>query len=369
MRIPLRYRGNPNPPQNDEFAMLKVELPWFQMKSNLDHRAAVRGSGFLLTVLLCAIPAFSQTCFTADDMDTPTRSALQAAASRYFDMVARGEAASLKQNSIPSVANDFSAIENTIKESQADLAGAHTTPRPPFLLKAEGTAPLQRAEFLCGVFGASGQTANSAEFIIPNLPPGSYAIVTLDVATQKAPYTLSLVLQQQGTDWKVGGFFLRPTQIAGHDSNWFLDRARAFKNKGQLHNAWLYFIEAKELAVAVPFMYTQFTDKLYDEAQSVKPADFPADGNTADLTTPTGKTYKLTAMFPFASSRELDVVVKYQAADVSDTGQTFQTNMAVMKALILKFPELRDAFEGVVARGVEPSGRDYGSLMPMKDIK
>lgn len=341
------------------------------MKSSLNFRRVSRkkACGFVLTFLLCAIPAFAQTCFTSDDMDAPTRSALQSAASRYFDMVVRGDAASLKQNSIPGVANDFSAIENTIKESQADIAGAHATPRPPFLLKAEGTAPLQRAEFLCGVFGATGQTANSAEFILPNLPPGSYAVVTLDVTTQKTPYTLSLVLQQDGTDWKVGGFFLRPTQVAGHDSNWFLDHARAFKAKGQMHNAWLYFIEGRELAVAVPFMYTQFTDKLYDEAQTVKPRDFPVDGSTADLTAPAGKTYKLTAMYPFASAQELDVVVKYQTASVADTGQTFQENMAVMKALLLKFPELRDAFDGVVARGVEPSGRDYGSLMPMKDIK
>jgi hypothetical protein len=43
--------------------------------------------------------------------------------------------------------------------------------------------------------------------------------------------------------------------------------------------------------------------------------------------------------------------------------------MSVMRALVTKFPELRDAFEGVVARAVEPSGNDYGSLMPMKDIK
>jgi hypothetical protein len=341
------------------------------MRSALDHCRVLSNNsfGFILVILVFAIPAFSQTCFTADDMDAPTRSALQAAASRYFDMVAHGDAASLKQNSIPSVANDFTAIENTIKENQADLAGAHAAPRPPFLLKAEGTAPLPRAEFLCGVFDANGQTANSAEFIIPNLPPGSYAVVTLDVTTQKAPYTLSLVLQQQGTDWKVGGFFLRSTQIGGHDSNWFLDRARAFKAKGQTHNAWLYFIEGRELAVAVPFMSTQRTDKLYDEAQTVKPVDFPADGNTIDLTAPTGKTYKLTAIFPFASTRELDLVVKYQTVDISNTGQTFQENMAVMKALVIKFPELRDAFDGIVARGVEPSGRDYGSLMPMKDIK
>jgi hypothetical protein len=328
-----------------------------------------KARGFAFAVFLCAAPAYAQTCLTTDDMDAPTRSGLQAAGSRYFDMVARGDAASLKQNSIPSVAGDFGAIEDTIKSSQADLAGSHAAARPPFLLKAEGTAPLPRAEFLCGVFGASGQTANSAEFIIPNLPPGSYAIVMLDVTTQKTPYTLSLVLQHDGTDWKVGGFFLRPAQIGGHDSHWYLDQARAYKARGQVHNAWLYFLEGRDLAVPLSFMYTQLTDKLYDEAQTMKPPDFPVEGSTADLISPTGKTYKLTAIFPTAFDKDLDLVVRYETPSVADTTATFQENLTVMKALLLKFPELRDAFAGIVARGVEPSGRDYGSLMPMKDIK
>jgi hypothetical protein len=341
------------------------------MKSTLDLCCRIRKNcaGSAFAVLLFASPLFSQTCFTADDMDAPTRAALQSAANRYFDMVARGDTASLKQNSIPSVVNDFSAIENTIKDNQADLAGSHAVVRPPYQLKAEGTAPLPRAEFLCGIFDANGQTATSAEFIIPNLPPGNYAIVILDVSTQKIPYTLSLVLQQDGTDWKLGGFFMRPALIGGHDSNWFLDHARALKTQGHVHAAWLYFLEGRDLSVPVPFMYTQVTDKLYDEASTMKPPDFPADGVTADLTAPTGKTYKLTDIFPFASGQELDLVVKYQTASVADLPQTFQGNIAVMKVLLLKFPELRDAFDGVVARGVEPSGRDYGSMMPMKDIK
>jgi hypothetical protein len=37
--------------------------------------------------------------------------------------------------------------------------------------------------------------------------------------------------------------------------------------------------------------------------------------------------------------------------------------------VVTKFPELKDAFEGIICRAVEPSGKDYGSLMPMKDIK
>ncbi|HEV2697282.1 MAG TPA: hypothetical protein VGU90_04765 [Terriglobales bacterium] len=326
-------------------------------------------------LVICIVPvivagsALAQTCFTSEDMDAATRSAVQAAGSRYFDMVARADIASLKQNSIPSVASNFGGIEQTIKENQSNLVGAHATPRDPFVLKAEGTAPLPKAEFLCGIFGANGQTKNSAEFSIPNLPPGTYGIAIMDVPTQKSGYTLAFVLQQQGTDWKIAGFFLRPTQILGHDSNWFLDRARAFKAKGQTHNAWLYFVEGRDLAMPVPFMYTQNTDKLYDEVQSVKPADFPINGNPADLTAANGKTYKLIALFPLVVQDDLDLVVKYQTADVSNSGQTFQENMNVMKALVTKFPELRDAFQGLVCRAVEPSGKDYGSLMPMKDIK
>jgi hypothetical protein len=335
---------------------------------DLRHHCLTFGAS-AVTVLLFAGALFSQTCFTSDDMDAATRAALQTTATRYFDMIARGDTASLKQNAIPSVASDFTWIENTIKDNQSNLAGAKATPRSPFLLKAQGTAPLPKAQFLCGVFGAQGQTANSAEFIIPSLPPGSYGIVTLDVTTQKDPYTLSFVLQQQGSDWKVGGFFLRPSQTAGHDSKWFLDRAREFKSRNQNHNSWLYFIQGRELAVAVPFMYTQFTDKLYDETQTVKPTDFPIDGSTADLVAQNGKNYKLTAIFPLTVGQDLDLVVRYQTPSVADTGQTFQENMAVMKALVTKFPELRDAFAGIVARGVEPSGKDYGSLMPMKDIK
>jgi len=326
---------------------------------------------FLSSLLLLSMsfPCAAQTCFSSDDMSPAARSALQATGMRYFGMVAHGDAASLKQNSIPDVANNFTAIENTIKDNQEALAGATATPRPPFMLKAEGTAPIPKADFLCGVFGSTGQTKDSAEFTIPNLPPGTYGIVILDAPAQTTAFTISFILEQQGTDWKVAGFYVRPAQTAGHDSSWFLDRARGFKAKGQNHNAWLYFIEGRELAMPLPFMYTQATDKLYDEAQAVKPTDWPVDGSTADLASPDGKTYKLTTIFPYSVNQDLDVVVKYQVPSVADTGQTFQENVNVMHGLLTKFPELRDAFASVIARAVQPDGKDYGSLLPMKDVK
>ncbi len=317
-----------------------------------------------LFVIACAGLVQAQTCLTSDDMDAATRTALTNTANKYFAMAAKGDGASLRQNSIPAISSNFTGIQNVIDDNKANFSGATATARPPYVLKAEGTAPLQRAEFLCGLFSANGQTANSSEFVIPNLPPGSYAIAVLDVTTPKGPYTVSFVLQQQGTDWKVGGYYVKQSAVGGHDGDWFADRARAFKAKGQTHDAWLYYIEARELLAPVNFMYTQKTDKLYDEMQTVKPSDLPPSDLNAGA-----KTYKLTDEFPTISGKELDLVVKYQSPDVSDTGKTFQDNMAVMKALVTKYPELKEGFEGFVARAVEPSGRDYGSLMPMKDIK
>jgi len=322
----------------------------------------------VIALIFCAGFARAQTCLTAGDMDEPTRATLVSTAKRYFDMVARGDSATLRQNSIASVASDFSGIETAVKDNQANFSGAQATPRSPFLLKVEGTAPLARAEFLCGVFGRSGQTSDSAVFVIPNLPPGGYAVVTLDVPSSKQPETVTFVLQLEGKDWKIGGLYIKESQIAGHDANWFADRARAFKSKSQNRDAWFYYLEARDLAVPVRFMYTQVTDKLADESETVKPADLPADGSTVELAA-AGKTFRLTALFPLAVGQDFDLVVKYQSADVSNTAQTFQDNSAVMKALLVKYPEFRDAFDGIVARAVEPSGRDYGSLLPMKDIK
>ena len=111
-------------------------------------------------------------------------------------------------------------------------------------------------------------------------------------------------------------------------------------------------------------MATAATDRLYDEMQAQKPADSPP----LDLTA-VGKTYRVTDLFPIPVGHDFDLVVRYQSADVSDTGKTFQDNTAVMKALVAKYPELRDAFAGIVARAVEPSGRDNGSMLAMKDIK
>lgn len=323
-----------------------------------------------LALLLAAAAAHAQTCLSAPDMDASVRTALEAAAQRYFEMSARGDTAALRQNSIPLIATsaDFAAVETAVKENQPDFTGAHATVRPPFQLTADGPETLARAEFLCGVFGPSGQTSQSAVFLLNNLPPGKYGVAILDVSGEKESRTLTLVLQQIGAEWKLAGYYARSPQAAGHDGAWFAQRARDFKAKSEIHNAWLYYREAIGLSSPVDFMSTLASDKLYDEAQAAQPSDMPVNGSAVDLSAG-GKTYRWTEIFPLAVGTDVDVEVKYSSADVSNTQKAFQENMLVIKAVVTKFPELRNAFAGVVARAVDPSGHDYGSLLPMKEIK
>jgi len=323
----------------------------------------------LITASLVPLKATGQTCQTSAEIEDPIKSAITTSGQRFFDMASKGDSATMRQNAIPSLAASFAGIEALVKDRQPDLAGAQLTLKSIFILEEEGAAPNPHAEFLCGVFGKNGQTSNSAAFYLDNLPPGKYAVVLFDTASPKNKTMFSEILQQVGTDWKLADLYIKPAAIAGHETDWFLDRARAFKAKGQNHNAWLYYVQGIDLTSrGLKFMGTLATDKLYDEAQSIQPADLPMNGKTVDLAVG-ATTYKLSAVYPWMIGDDLNLFVKYRVEDVSNSNQSYQNNAALAKALVAKYPEFRDAFPGVEMLAIDPSGRDYGTLLAMKDIK
>ena len=322
----------------------------------------------LLALAALGMNAEAQTCQTSAELDDATRSAITTAAQRFFTSASTGDVATLRQNAIPSLAADFTGVEGLVTARQAEMAGAQPTVKNMFLLDEQGVAPDPHAEFYCGVFGKNGQTATSAAFYLDNLPPGKYAIVLIDAASTNARTSFSEVLQLNGTDWKLAGLYIKPGQVGGHDGEWFAAQARDYKSKGQIHNAWLYYQQARNLMSPLPFMGTLATDKMFDESQNLLPPDFPAEGKPTDLGVG-GATYKLISIYPVTVGNDLDVVVKYQATDISNTNESYQNNMAVIKGLLAKYPEFRDAFVAFEARAIDTNGRDYNTLLAMKDIK
>jgi len=79
---------------------------------------------FWALMACCAATVGAETCTTSSDMEPANRTALVTAGQRYFDFLAKGDTASMRQSAIPSLAADFSGIETTVKDNQSALAGS-----------------------------------------------------------------------------------------------------------------------------------------------------------------------------------------------------------------------------------------------------
>ena len=321
----------------------------------------------LVVLLLFALglaQAVAQTCLSGSEVDEPARSALDRTARQFFDYAAQGDVFHLKQEATASLAASFGGIEGVVIDQKANYAGGQPAVRATYLFDASGNAPFARAEFLCGVWA----TASWASFVINNLPPGRYGLVIQDVTTPKGKYALTMVLKQEGAAWKLAGYYSKPQEIGSHDSQWFLAKAREYKTKGSRFDAWFYYLTAWDLAAPVDFMSTRALDKISDEMEGLRPPDLPTSEHALALAA-AGHTYQVIYMSAQPTGGDLNLLVKYRAADVSNTQQMFDENTAVIRAIVSRYPEFRDAFAGVIARATEPSGRDYGTLLAMKDVK
>jgi hypothetical protein len=346
--------------------MLEIMKSPGRLCAKLPHLLERSGFCFLLLfVFFLTSFSYAQTCDMGDDIDAATRTAAQQAAQRYFQMAARQDVASLQQNAIPSLASDFSGIQYSLTENKANLTGASAEPQGAYLLTQPSTAPSGRAEFFCGIFNSPDRVS----FVLPNLAPGKYAVVVENVSGGKQPMKLSFIMQQDGSGaWKLGGLYPRSSQIAGHDQEWFLAQARQYKAKGENYNAWYYYLTAWDMAAPVDFMYTAAKDRIADEMQAVRPADLPSSDKPLTVSG-NGKTFQIVQMFPVEYDNGVYLVFKYKVPQLGSNGQMFADNTDAMRAMVTKYPQLRGAFAGLVARALDTSGHDYGTPMAMNNIK
>jgi hypothetical protein len=327
-------------------------------------RFLIRLGLFLSIVMAVSGTLPAQTCSTGSDLDAATKSAIDNAATQYLQMSKSGDVAALKVNAIPVLASDFGSIEQAVVTNKPYLAGGQSTITGTYLLDAsQAKATLPRAEFYCGIYNSQDRQA----FFIPNLPPGRYAIVIQKV-NGKDPITLTLVLQNLGGAWRLAGYYPRLDSLGGHDGEWYLAKAREYKAKGYSHDAWLYYLTAWDLTAPVNFMSTPQLDKIADEMQTARPSDLPSDSAPLSISA-NGKVFKITEFAAVPVDNNLDLRIRYQNPDAGNSGVAFQDNMALIKAVVAKYPEFRDAFNSIIVRAVDGSGHEYGSLLAVKDIK
>jgi hypothetical protein len=122
------------------------------------------------------------------------------------------------------------------------------------------------------------------------------------------------------------------------------------------------------MAAPVDFMYTTAKDRIADEMQPVRPADLPSSDKPLTVSG-NGKTFQVVQMFPVEYDNGVYLVFKYRVPQLGNNGQMFTDNSDAMRAMVSKYPQLREAFAGLVARALDTSGHDYGTPMAMSNIK
>ena len=331
-----------------------------------DTKSHLLRNACLLCLILVVVHGLllGQTCDMGDDIDASTRTAVQQAAQRYFQMAVKGDGTSLQQNAIASLASNFGSVQYSLTENKANLTGATAEPGGTYLLSETAAAPNGRPEFFCGIFNSPDRVS----FVIPGLSPGKYAVVLENVSGGKQPMKLAFVLQQEAGSWKLGGLYPRQNQTAGHDKDWYLAQARQYKTKGENYNAWFYYLTAWDASAPVDFMYNVAKDRIADEMQPVRPPDLPSPERPLSISA-NGKTFQVVQMFPVEYENGLYLVVKYRVPQLGNNAQMFSDNTDAMRAIVTKYPQLRGAFAGLVARALDPSGSDYGTPLAMNNIK
>jgi len=314
-----------------------------------------------VAVAVAGVSAWAQGCETRDEIPAQSRTASESAAKLVFDQASRGDVNSLKANAIPSLQANFTGISGAVNDNKAAFASGSAQLRTSFLLDT-GDKPSQDGRFYCGVFGGGGQTANSAEFDIPGLPAGRYAIVIQDFIGNKGPYALTTIFQELG-GWKLAGFYVRPESALGHDGIWFLDRARDYKAKGQNHNAWFYYVTSWDLLAPVTFMDSGLLSKISQESGAIQPKDVPS--GTPVTYSANGKSYSITEM-TVQHLDTLDLSVKYSVPTTSDFVKTQTDARELANSLAAQYPELKDAFNKIWVHAIDAHGGDVPGLLNLK---
>jgi hypothetical protein len=321
---------------------------------------------------LCLVACFgvlvpvvnAASCTTQAAMTPPERSALSAAARGILVQVQNGDINGLKANTLPAVAADFSGIASSMQNLAPDVQRATITVDEVYDLDDSTDQPGSAStQFFCG--------SPVVVLNFNNLPPGKYALALMHATGVEKPQQVSLILAQNGGRWMLAGFFAKPMINAGHDGLWYWVSARKYKQMNGRWAAWIYYRMAADLLEPLDSLSSPNLQKLQQETDEVKPADFPTD-RPIMVNSPLG-TFQVTAVDTTTAFGVLDLEVHYapdpgQAAQLHDPPSARRQVMGVMNALLMTHPELRDAFHGIWVHADQGNASLFALELPMDQI-
>lgn len=330
----------------------------------------MRPFSYAISALLLSLPCLSAhavSCTVGSALAGEQRAALFNAAHQLGGDILRGDAATLKVSTIPSVAGSFDGIAETVTTLGPSLSGATLTIANLYALDAgdiQGTE--DDVQFFCSVPGSPLLVTVT----LGQLPKGQFALAVLHATGIKAPQQFALILQNTAgaaePHWELAGLSTRPLTMDGHDSAWFWQQARELKAKGQNWSAFLYDQAATFLARPADLYTSNNLQKLSRETAAVEPEGLP--GSKPMLVPVEGQTFSVTGLRADATLGPLDLHVDTRALSVADPVAARKDALALMAALLKQHPELRGNFHGLWVYESTSGGQTFAVEQPMSAL-
>ena len=298
-----------------------------------------------------APPAHPQTvpslCTTQSAMTGDMRQTLADTALAIATAVKANDAARVQSMSSPDIASNFDSTTFLIHQTSAAIANDTLRVTQLYRLDASGRKQGETAEadFGCPLSGSTDEV----DFAIPGLPPGVYAFAIVE-ATGDRPWLLPVLLEQQGTAWKMAGFYPHASNAAGHNGLWYWTTARANAKAGKKWLAWVQYGLADQLLRPANFISSTHLDQLRSERRTNAPGEL-SDGIGAEaplvIKAKDGSEFHFTSIGSAATDdgKGVDLVLRYHADSGSDANAAHNT--AAASALLASHPELREGITGV----------------------
>jgi hypothetical protein len=329
-----------------------------------------RYCGRLLLLICCAgllLPAaYSDPCTLQAQMTATQRQQYVQAVRMLIGEVQSGNMSGLQNDTLASVAANFSGIERSAQELQPLIQQAAVTVNELIAFNAGGAQ--QGAQFFCTPPGSSLTVVLS----FPSLPQGHYLLAIVHATGVKKPQQIALILAQgaQG-QWQLAGFFAKPLLLAGQNGVWYWRHAREYAQNHDPWAAWFYYQIANNLVTPVNFLSSPNLDKLHNEAQKVQPSNLP--GQQPMPFSANGQTFEITRLDTSTALGPLDFVIHYtpdpaEAAQLRDPTQARHQVLDLMSGMLAVHPGLRTAFHGLWVYADSNGATQFALELPMSQI-
>jgi len=298
-------------------------------------------------VLFCAVLATSSAahatnCTTQGEMTPTDRDLLAATGQRLAIAVINQDTSTLQSSLLAAVQPQWDGIREAVEQAAPAVKGGQVQLRSLYLMDATSQTTPEDIQFFC----SSSNGSTTVTISMHALPPGRYAVVLADVPGSQLAGQVCFILGWEANTWKLGGAFIRPGMLEGHDGVWYWEHARQMAQANSPWAAFYCYEAARYLLLPVDFISSPNFERLSQEQGQLKnsPGEaFPYPVTAGD------RTWKIDAMRFDPSLRVPDLGATYESAGVTDPAAQRTEAIAVLSALLKAQPSIRQSFHGMWA--------------------